>query len=60
MRVIKTGHKPKPVTGMSEDEVILGYHQLEIQLGRRKPNSLLDDLEIPQLHPIPLEQTNET
>jgi len=60
MRVIKTGHKPQPQKGLSDIEVIHGYHELEEQLGLRKSNSLIEDLEIPQLTPIPQGDSNET
>lgn len=59
MRVIKTGQKAEPQQGMSDTEVIMSFHELEEQLGLREKNSLLVDLEIPELNPIPMEKPDE-
>lgn len=55
-KVIKTGKKRVPNQGMSDIEVLQGFWELEVQLGLRESVTESNLLDIPALHPVPLER----
>ncbi len=66
-KVIRTGSKPEPKPAMSDLELLQGFWDLEVQLGKREKAQDTRLLDIPALHPVPMEQqeltikpTNET
>ena len=55
-RVIRTGRKPDPKPAMSDIELLQGFWELEVQLGKREKIQDTKLLDIPVLNPIPMDR----